>query len=178
MADYEKLISLSKVYGFTEAAPLDVSTLEFLPEVLDMCVSCPGYGKFWPCPPGCGSLEEMRRRVEAYSRGLLVQTVGQLEDSYDWENMQKTAMLYGESFQKLWDTLRPDYAGLLAMGAGSCGICKECTYPEDKPCRFPERQIVSMSSCGLQVSRVCSDNHLKYYYGPNTISYTGCFLLE
>ena len=101
MADYEKLISLSKVYGFTEAAPLDVSTLEFLPEVLDMCVSCPGYGKFWPCPPGCGSLEEMRRRVEAYSRGLLVQTVGQLEDSYDWEGMQAASKNHAMLSQRL-----------------------------------------------------------------------------
>ncbi len=178
MADYDKLISHAKACGFTEAAPLDVSTLEFLPEVRDMCAACPGYGKFWPCPPGCGTIEELSRKIGNYSRGLLVQTVGKLEDIYDWENMQQTEMTHVENFYRLWDMLRPDYSGLLAMGTGSCGICEECTYPENKPCRFPEKQIVSMSSCGLQVSRVCSDNQLEYYYGPNTISYTGCFLLE
>lgn len=180
MLDYEKLISQAKSCGFTEAGPLDVATLEFLPEVRDMCASdrCQSYGKNWACPPACGSLEEMREKVKGFSRGLLVQTVGQLEDDMDWEGMQQAAQDQAESFEKLHDQLLSEYPGLLAMGTGTCTRCKTCTYPEGKPCRFPEKLTYSMEACGLFVSRVCTDNGMKYNYGPNTVTYTACFLLE
>ena len=34
-----------------------------------------------------------------------------------------------------------------------------------------------MEAYGLMVNQVCLDNGLHYNYGPNTIAYTGCFLL-
>lgn len=178
MTDYEKLIQIAKSCGFTEAGPLDVSTLTFMTDVRDMCAACPQYGKLWVCPPACGTLDDMREKVKKYSRGLLVQTVGQLEDSFDWENIQGTAKKQGESYHKLWDILLEDYPGLWAMGTGKCNNCDACTFSEHKPCRFPDRQTAPMESCGLLVSRVCADNNLPYYYGPNTIAYTACFLLE
>ena len=57
-----------------------------------------------------------------------------------------------------------------AIGAGCCMICETCSYP-DSPCRFPQKKISSMEACGMLVSEVCQKNDLKYYYGPNTISY-------
>ena len=66
---------------------------------------------------------------------------------------------------------------LLAIGAGACTKCKECTYP-DAPCRFPKEAFASMEAYGMLVVQVCKDNHMKYYYGPETIAYTSCFLLE
>lgn len=178
MLHYDELTVLAKQCGFTDAGPLEVSTLDFKTEVRDMCAACPSHGKSWVCPPACGTLDDMRQRVSKYSQGLLVQTVGQLEDSFDWETIRQTSMRQGESYQRLWDALLSLYPGLLAMGSGACAKCQACTYLENKPCRFPERQTASMESCGLLVSQVCSDNQLPYYYGPNTIAYTACFLLE
>lgn len=180
MLNYDELIQKAKDCGFTEAGPLDVSTLTFLPEVRDMCASdrCHAYGKNWACPPACGTLDDMRGKVKGYTRGLLVQTVGQLEDNMDWENMQKAAEDQTKNFECLWTELEKDYPNLLAMGAGTCTKCQPCTYLEGKPCRFPKRLMHSMEACGLFVSKVCTDNSLKYNYGPNTVAYTGCFLLE
>ena len=78
---------------------------------------------------------------------------------------------------RMYEILRGIYPKALAIGAGSCTQCKQCTYP-DKPCRFPEKKIISMEACGMLVLEVCKDNHLGYYYGPNSIAYTSCFLLE
>lgn len=180
MLDYDALIRLAKDCGFTNAGPLDVETLEFLPEVRDMCASdrCQSYNKSWACPPACGTLDEMREKVKGYSRGLIVQTVGQLEDNYDWENMQKAAEDQHDSFEKLWDELSKEYPNILGMGTGTCTRCKPCTYMEGQPCRFPEKLTYSMEACGLFVSKVCTDNNMQYNYGPNTIAYTACFLLE
>jgi len=179
MQEYEKLAVMAKDCGFTHCSPLEVSTLEFMQDVRDMCnpKQCNNYDKSWSCPPACASLEEMRELVLGYSGGVLVQTVGELEDSYDWEGIQDAAKNQSESFAKLWDALEPMYPQLYPMGTGGCSKCEKCTYP-DEPCRFPERMACSMEACGLFVSKVCTDNGAKYNYGPNTIAYTGCFLLE
>jgi predicted metal-binding protein len=180
MLNYSELIQLAKDSGFTNAGPLDVTTLQFLPEVRDMCASdrCQAYGKNWACPPACGTLDEMREKVKRFKSGIIVQMVGQLEDNMDWENMQLAAQKQAESFVKMHQALKKQYPNLLAMGAGTCTRCKTCTYPEGKPCRFPDELTHSMEACGLFVSKVCTDNDMKYNYGPNTVAYTGCFLLE
>jgi predicted metal-binding protein len=179
MYDYQKLTELAAVNGFSYSAPLDVSKLEFLQEIRDMCNpgQCNSYGKSWSCPPACPSLEEMRERVKSYSGGLLVQTVGDLEDSYDWEGIMEAGKRHKQNFGKLRETLEKEHPSLLAMGAGACMLCEKCTYP-DEPCRFPDKLSASMEACGLYVSKVCTDNNLKYNYGPDKIAFSSCFLLK
>lgn len=179
MIDYKKLELVGKHAGFTHIAPLDCSTIQLLPEVRQMCASntCHMYGKNWSCPPGCGTLEECENRVRQYRHGILVQTVGNLEDSMDVETMMETEVAHKEHFFALEDVLRADYPKMLPIGAGCCTRCKECTYPE-APCRFPDKTFASMEAYGMLVTQVCQDNNLTYYCGPCTITYTSCFLLE
>ena len=179
MPDYIKLAETAKRCGFTHWAPLDVSGLEFLQDVRDMCNAkqCDRYDKTWSCPPAIGSLDEMRERVKGYETGLLVQTVGDLEDSYDWDGIQAAAKLQSENFGRMWDELEKEYASVLAMGTGGCIKCEACTYPAG-PCRFPDRMAPSMEACGLFVSKVCKDNNLAYNYGPDKMAFTACFLIK
>jgi predicted metal-binding protein len=179
MLDYDALIKLAKECGFHYAGPLDVRTLVFKQEVRDMCAAdkCEMYNRSWGCPPACGTLDEMREKVKAYSQGLLVQTVARMEDQFDYETMMAAGENQGKNFSKMWKKLRETYPNLLAMGTGGCTKCSKCTYP-DEPCRFPDELISSMEACGLVVSEVCQANNFTYYHGPNTVAYTGCFLLE
>ena len=173
----EKLMQLAKSAGFSHVGSLDTATLELKEEVRQMCAACGQYGKRWSCPPGCGSLEDLRAKVGGYKTGILVQTTGQLEDAFDGEAMMETEALHKENFARLQKMLRPSYPGLLALGAGCCTICKSCTYP-DGPCRFPEQMVSSMEAYGLVVTEVCRANGLAYNYGENTITYTSCILLK
>jgi predicted metal-binding protein len=179
MLDFEKLAVLAADAGFTCSGKLDVSTLEFLPEVRDMCSAdkCHNYNRSWSCPPAVPSLEEMREKVKQYSEGLLVQTVTQLEDGFDFEGMMDAGKRHGAAFYALWRTLRELYPELYPMGSGGCTRCEKCTYP-DAPCRFPDELMHSMEACGLLVSKVCTDNGMKYNHGKDTLAYTACFLLE
>lgn len=165
--------------GFTHAANLDIATLDLKPEVRQMCAgnSCGQYGKRWSCPPGCGELPALKQRISQYSQGILVQTVGRLEDAFDGEGMLETERVHKAHLLELQQKLLPEYPRLLTIGAGCCTHCKICTYP-DAPCRFPEKQIASMEAYGMLVTEVCHRNGLKYYYGPNTIAYTSSFLLK
>ena len=173
----EHAMKLALEMGFSQAGVLDPATIELKEEVRQMCRNCGAYDTRWSCPPGCGSLEECRERIGAYQQGILVQTTGQLEDPFDGEGMMETEATHKENFTKLYALLRQQHPGMLALGAGGCRLCKTCAYP-DAPCRFPEKMVSSMEANGMVVTEVCRANGLQYNYGPNTITYTSCFLLK
>lgn len=177
--DIKELIQKAKAAGFETVGELDVSTLNALPEVRDMCAvnTCGMYGKRWSCPPGCGSIEECKAKMEKYSRGILVQTVGDIEDSLDFEGIMAVKELHDSRFIKCADALKEIIDDLLILGDGGCSRCKECTYP-DNPCRFPDKANSSMEAFGLFVSDVCKKNNVAYNYGPGKMCYTGCFLFN
>ena len=179
MLDYEKLMRQAEEFGFSHAGPLDVSTIRLMPEVREMCAQnkCNVYNTNWCCPPGLGDLKECGKKIRAYTRGLLVQTTGELEVELDGETMMETQAKHKENFDSFCRELRKVYPDMLACGAGTCTRCQKCTYP-DAPCRFPEHRFASMEAYGMLVTQVCHANDLPYYYGPLTITYTSCFLLE
>ena len=81
---YKELEKLALGSGFAHAVPLDTTTISLKQEVRDMCKNgCQQYARRWSCPPGCGSLNELRERICHYKKGILVQTVTELEDEFD-----------------------------------------------------------------------------------------------
>lgn len=176
---FEEIRKLALDTGFSYVTNLDCSTLELRQEVRDMCGAntCGMYGKNLSCPPSCRTLEECRKQVEKYSRGIVVQTVGDVEDSMDFEGMVEVEQRHKKQFAELAEKLRREYPKLLPLGSGCCTICKKCAGPEGD-CRFPEKKISSLEAYGIVVSDLCSRNEMKYYYGPQKIAYTSCYLLK
>jgi predicted metal-binding protein len=176
VADLEKVMKQAVDAGFTEAAPLDLSTLELREDIRANCEVnvCGAYKKNWACPPGCGELPELREKIKEYKQGIIVQTYGELEDEFDFETTTELMKKHNESVCKLAEELAKEY-DVLPLGAGGCRICKDCAYPE--PCRFPKRLISSMEAYGLFVSDICKKNNVKYYHGRNTQTFVGCYLL-
>jgi predicted metal-binding protein len=164
--------------GFSHVGELDTATIQVRTEVREMCADnkCKAYGSRWSCPPGCGTLEECEGRIKKYQRGLLLQTTGALEDSLDFEGMEQAAKDHGKNMNTFAEKIRALYPSCMMIGAGACGKCETCTYP-DEPCRFPKEMTASMEALGMVVSDVCRNNNLPYYYGPNTLTYVGCVLL-
>jgi len=177
MLDYKLLEEQAKARDFTGFMPLDAATISLKPEVRQMCRKCSQYGKRWSCPPGCGTLAECAERIAKFKSGILVQTVGVLEDEFDGEGMMAAETQHKEHFAAFSDELRKRFPGLLALGSGCCGYCRDCSYPAAS-CRFPDKMISSMEAYGMLVLQVCEENGLPYYYGKRRIAYTSCFLLE
>ena len=175
----QEFCALAKEIGFEQAGPLDPATIELKEEVREMCASgkCTMYDKRWSCPPGCGTLDECRELLKGYTRGILVQSVGELEDNFDIETMMETEAAHKARFYAMRKTLVERGIDALAAGAGCCTICPECTYP-DAPCRFPEEKMSSMEALGMLVLEGCKANDMRYFYGENTIAYTSCFLFR
>ncbi len=164
--------------GFSQAGELNIEALVFMPEVRDMCRAdrCRMYGRNWRCPPGCGSIEDAAKQASRYTYGLIVQTVGRMEDDFDYETIAATGEKHKTDFMTLVKRVKKRYPGILPMGAGTCTLCESCTYP-DAPCRFPEDSVSSMEAYGLWVSKVCELSGIPYNNGKQTITYTSCYLL-
>ena len=116
----ETLIGAAMEAGFTHAAPLKAETLRFLPEVREMCNAdrCHHYNTNWMCPPACGTLEECAARAVGFKEGIIVQSVGDVEDSFDIEAMQRIERST-RSASIISQPARASYPRILSLGTGS-----------------------------------------------------------
>jgi len=174
--------------GFSGTGRLNPASILVRPEVREACAAdkCHAYGKNWSCPPACGSLtatgslEECAKLLAEFHAGLILQTTGSLEDSFDFESMTLIGEDHNAHLFDFQEKLVSFFSGTkswLLLGSGGCKICKQCSYPES-PCNYPEKMIVPVEAMGIVVSDLCKANDVPYYWGPGTLTYTGCVLLR
>ncbi|MCW3490011.1 DUF2284 domain-containing protein [Dethiobacter alkaliphilus] len=163
-------------------AVVDVREIVFSEDVRMYCEmnSCGQYGKNWACPPGVGPVSDLKAKVERYDKGLVLQTVHPLSDSFDFEGMmagQKEHEAILEEVSLLVSQKHGIYETLL-LGAGPCEVCKQCTYTDGKPCRFPEKKRESLEACGIDVVKLAGDCRIPYKHSGNTVAYIGIILFK
>lgn len=173
----DDLIGLAISLGADKAASVATTNITFSPEFKDLCAqnACGKYNTNWMCPPAIGSIEDGIEKVRGFQYGIVVQTITQLEDSFDFEGMQDAAIRHDKVFRNVIKAIKSNYPNLpfLALSVGGCSLCKECTYPENKPCRHPELALSSVEAFGIDVNRLLTTAGLKYNNGAATVSYVG-----
>ena len=172
-------IKFAEDVGFEAVCALNMESLQVKTEVREMCRAdrCHIYGTCWACPPGCGTMEHCREQIYSYQDGILVQTVGVLEDRFDAQGIAAAHQKHAERFARLARQVRYSLPDCLPLSAGTCTRCEVCTYPKN-PCRFPGKMLSSMEAYGLLVSEVCESSGMPYYRGENAITFTSCILLK
>lgn len=172
-----KIIDPLTVELFDQTKLISVSDIPFDPEVRKLCEqnSCGKFGSCWTCPPAIGDLGDLQRRISGYQHFLIFYKVYALEDSFDWEGMIEGAKDFQKRILKLKKEIHAQNAefDFLVLGAGSCMLCENCTYPQKEPCRFPENAIFATEAFGIDVMNMMKNNGLKYNNGPNTVTYIG-----
>jgi len=168
--------------GFTRTGRLNPAAMKVRREVREACAAdkCHAYGKSWSCPPACGSLEECEKRLAGFKSGLILQTTGNPEDSFDFETMTRIGEDHNGHLYLFQEKLTSFFSGAgswLLLGSGCCKICGQCSYP-GAPCNYPEKMIVPVEAMGIVVSDLCAANDVPYYWGPGTLTYTGCVLIR
>ena len=115
MLNIKELEEMGKKAGFSYVALLKSDSIQLMPEVREMCKNntCHMYAKRWSCPPGCGDLEVCRKKIEKYREGIIVQTVGKLEDPLDGETMMETEAVHKQNFYEFEKVLRERWPGML-----------------------------------------------------------------
>ena len=104
-----------------------------------------------------------------------MQSTAELADEFDYQGIMRLTEEHKRRFADFARQARLVYPDCLPLTAGTCTLCRTCTYP-DRPCRYPNRRLSSMEAYGLFVSDVCTKSGLSYNYGPRTLTFTSCVL--
>lgn len=132
---------------------------------------CGAYGKNYACPPCVGTAEQTIAQARAYQYALVFQTVGMLEDSFDFEGMMEASKTHERISNQLFQALREELPGCLTLSAGGCKICEKCAKVDEKPCRFPGQAVSSLEAYCVNVSALAEKCEMKYINGQNTVTY-------
>jgi len=158
----------------------DLGILTFTDDVREMCVqnTCGRYNRAWNCPPVCGTVEELAAACGGYARGILVNSITHIQDSFDWEGMMEG----GRGLCELLVDIKGSADGFgmadyRIFGGGGCYGCEECSYP-DVPCHHPDLLFTPIEACGINVMQLAKDAGFKYINGRNTVTFFGMILFN
>ena len=178
MTDME-LIKLAEAEGFLAAiipakdVPVDGTFRKFCEDNL-----CGKYNANYSCPPGCGTVEEVRQRLFSEEKALVLQTIHEI-GSYE----NKAAILESKknlngAVLHLTEKLRQ--AGLqgFCLGYGGCPLCSPCKQVEGEPCAFPEKRISCMSAYCINVGKLAEKCGLEFAWVPEKLFLFGMIVFR
>lgn len=167
--------------GAEKACVIPQSQIVLSGEFRKICESngCGNYGRCWMCPPDVGEIGELMEKVRTYSHGLLYQSIGKLEDSFDIEGMTEAGLKHAALSRRIEKTAVPTLPkGALHLTCGGCRFCDSCAKSENKPCPYPGEALASLESYGIDVYKTVKDTELKYINGQNTVTFFGMILFS
>ena len=165
----EAALSELPLYAFFYVDP---KTLEFSERIRYICqAECPRYGQSWACPPGVGSVEECKARCLGYENCLMVGTITECETIADMETTLATRPAHEAVTDQVAELLRQQGVEPFILSTDSCAICQNCTCPEGKPCRHPQRMHPCIESHGINIIPTLEENGLEFQYGGDIITW-------
>ena len=177
----DHLTQKTKEFGAAASAVINTADIQFVPEFRKSCEmnTCGNFGKNWMCPPEVGSTEELQAKVLELPHGVVIQSVYKLQDSFDFEGMQKAGENHEKIFRNILDYIQSnvDYEAFLPLNVGVCKFCKECSCLIEEPCRFPNKAVASLEAHCIDVNALLTNYDIPYNNGPDTVSLVSLFLL-
>lgn len=151
--------------------------IPFSQAVADACKAnaCGKYGTCWTCPPGVGHYAQWQQKILQFQTAAVFTCKHPLEDCFDFEGMMLAQEKTMDLLHRFTTKLRQANMPFLALGCAGCRLCSQCTYPE-KPCRFPDKALVSVEACGVDVVTLSRNIGIHYNNGTNTVTYF-CIIL-
>ena len=138
--------------------------------------ACGKFGRCYMCPPDIGPVEELMAKIRTYTHAVLYQSIGTIEDSFDFEGMMEVGHAHCMLSQRIRTALGDKLPGHLHLTGGGCHLCEKCAKLDSLPCRFPEEALSSLEGYGIDVYRTSKATELKYINGENTVTYFGMIL--
>lgn len=175
--DEKKLINMALELGFADAGIIDTAELVFIPAFRSLCEEnvCGKYGANYACPPDCGTIEEMRKRVLRWKRALVLQTMWDIEDPLDNTQVKPAKSQHNQLTRRLID--QAGEPGLM-IGASGCSLCTPCAITERKPCRFPNLQYSCMSAYCIFVKDMAEKCGMEYDCAPGITAFFSMYCFD
>ena len=180
MNTQEQIFAICRAHGIPSPAYLPGAEIVYDRDFRAICESngCGCYGRCYMCPPHIGEIDTLMREAKSYPHCVLFHTVGQLEDSFDFEGMTEAKNAHMRVALAVAEKLKALPCRHLLLVPGGCGVCARCAQAEGKPCRFPEKAHSSPEGYGIFVSETAKRAGLSYCNGANTVTYFSLILFD
>ena len=173
----KELLQSALELGFANAAIVDTEDIIFEPAFRPLCAEnlCGKYGANYTCPPACGTVEEMRRRVLGYRRAIVLQTMWDIDDPLDEKQTKPAKGTHNRLPRQLID--RAGEQGLM-IGASGCSLCSPCMMPQGKPCRFPDLCYSCMSAYCIFVRELAQRCGMEYECSGGIVTFFSMYCFQ
>lgn len=176
----QKMIALAESLGFSAAAVVDTDQIVFDPMFRPFCEEnlCGQYGVNHSCPPDCGSPEQMKQRILAHKKGLVLQTLWEISDYSDKEAIKLAKSSHNRASLRLMEELqKAGHAGFL-VGASGCALCSPCKRKLGEACAFPALQYSCMSAYCIFVKKLADTCGMEYTPCDGLLAFFGMFVFD
>ena len=140
--------------------------------------ACGKFGRCYMCPPDIGPVEDLMALIRQYPHAVLYQSIGTIEDSFDFEGMMEVGHAHCMLSQRIRERLEAILPEHLHLTGGGCHLCERCAKLDAEPCRYPNEALSSLEGYGIDVYRTSQATDLKYINGENTVTYFGIILFS
>lgn len=174
--DEQALVQTVLNLGAARAGAVAVKDIRFDRGFRSLCAAnaCGNYGKCWMCPPDAGDIDDLIAYAKSFEKAIVYQTVGMLEDSFDFEGMMEAGKRHNQLARRIFDRFAClPFSKILHLGAGGCHVCEICARRTNEPCRHPEQAMASLETYGVAVSELAAACGIPYINGQNTVTYFG-----
>lgn len=174
----EKMKEMALENGFTYAEWMDVKDLQFDGSLRKYCEEnlCGNYGRNYACPPDCGTTKQMEEKVRKYKRALVLETVQQIEDLMDAAEIKKTRARHNKMSWELIKKVQTNEKKGMAIMAGPCAVCANCSKIAGEPCRFPDQVASCLSAYCIIAEKMAEYCGLPYWCGANKVAFFSIYL--
>lgn len=180
MKTLQEIKSMTLEYGAANSGIIDVNDIVFDPGLRKACEDnhCGKYGKNYTCPPHVGQIDQLIKQTKTYSKAIVYQLIGTIEDSFDWEGMQRISKDHEVLTRKIFNYCRENCDAFMVLGAGGCKYCEACSILEDEPCISPQNAIASLEAHCIFVTNLSTCSDMNYINVKNSVTYFGAIFLK
>lgn len=175
-----EMIALAVEDGFVGAAVIETEKIVFDPMFRPFCEEnlCGQYGVNHSCPPSCGTPEQMKQRILAHKKALVLQSMWEISDLEDKPALKQAKLGHNTAAIRLMKQLRSQGCPGFLVGASGCALCSPCALKEGKECTFPELQYSCMSAYCIFVRKLAEECGLEYSPGEGLVSFFGMYVFD
>lgn len=175
-----EMIRLAISEGFAAVEITDTHRIVFDPTFRPYCEEnlCGQYGVNYSCPPDCGSVEEMKQRILAHKRALVLQTIWQVADYSDVPAIRHAKKSHNAAELRLVQKLRSAGHDGVIVGASGCALCTPCALTQGQSCRFPDLKYSCMSAYCVFVKKLADTCGMEYDCGEGLLGLFGMYVFD
>lgn len=176
----DEILQISHDAGFSAAALISTSEIVFEPSFRTFCAEnrCGCYGANYSCPPDCGTPDEMKDRICAYDRALVLQTKWNIRDYSDIAAIKKAKRSHNTAMLSIVQKMQSNGMDGLMAGASCCLLCEHCAILQGEPCRFPSRRYSCLSAYCIYVKKLAERCNMEYCCSDGKLALFGLYAFQ